>query len=349
MHSGSPLFRSADNSNTVPTPMGNGDRPPATHHTCGGACAEIPPLFQEVQLAPGSVVENMLKAGEDPNSLDAQNRPPLHHAAMFKRYDAAVALIAAGADINFSHSDQHITAVHVAARVGCTEILKLLLAAGARHDRKDQAGFRPLHHAVFYGRSEVAVKMLLEKGCDIEAKTSQGLNHLALAAMVRMPRMAHLLLEAGARVMARGDTGLTALHLATAHGASVVAHVLLAAGADPEAGDDDGDTPLDVLGTGEGMDGSNPTRENSEATWRVIRRASAYRSRAWLWPPANDDCRSTSVDGGGGGGSGTVDAKYLAIPSTCLLVQSENGIQTRRRHIFAAVIRCDGWHGCSIR
>ena len=148
--------------------------------------------------------------------------------------------------------------------------------------------------------------------------------------------------------MSRRDIGLIALHLATAHGASVVAHVLLAAGANPEAGDDDGDIPLDILGSGQGMDGSNPTKKISESTRRVLRRARAYRSRAWLWPPADDNCRSSTVDGGGGGGSGTVYAKKMAIPAARVLVGSENDFQTRWRH-FAEVLRCDGWHGCSIR
>ncbi|CAM9338731.1 unnamed protein product [Laminaria digitata] len=190
--------------------------------------------------------------------------------------------------------------------------------------------------------------MLIAKGCDMEAKTSQGLNHLALAAMVRLPRMAHLVLGAGASVMAKGDTGLTALHLATAHGASVVAGVLLAAGADPEARDDDGDTPLDVLGRGECMDGNKPTRKNAEATRRVLRRAPAYRSpRAWLWPPADDGCRSSSGGGGGGGSGSNGDAKCLTIPAACLL-RSESGFHARRRHV-TTVLRCDGRHGCPLR
>lgn len=348
MHSGSPVFQVAGNSGEIVRHGGHGVRFPA-HVNCDGSCSILPPLFYAVQKAPGSVVENLLKAGMeagvDPDQLDDENRTPLQHAANFMRYEAAVALIKGGADIDFSHKDERITAVHVAARVGCTDVLGLLLAARARHDRRDTRGFRPLHHAVFYSRSEVAVKMLIAKGCDIEAKTSQGLSYLALAAMVRLPKIAQLVIDAGASVTATGVTGLTALHLAAGHGAWVVAHVLLAAGADPEARDKDGDTPLDVLGSGEGMDGNKPARESSHATERVLCRAPAYRSpRAWLWPAADEDCRFD----GGNGGSGKGDVDVLTIPAGCLLARSESVFQARRR-LLPAMLRWDLCHGCSLR
>ncbi|CAM9338804.1 unnamed protein product [Laminaria digitata] len=55
MHSGSRPQSLVEYSNAVPRPSGNEYRPP-THHTCSGTCAEIPPLFHAVQLAPGFVL-----------------------------------------------------------------------------------------------------------------------------------------------------------------------------------------------------------------------------------------------------------------------------------------------------
>lgn len=151
--------------------------------------------------------------------------------------------------------------------------------------------------------------------------------------------MAQLVNDAGASVTATGDTDLTALHIASAHGAWVVAHVRLTAGVDLEARDDDGDSALDVLGSGEGMDGNKPTWSSSRATQRVLCRAPAYRSpRAWLWPTADEDCLTSS--GGDGDGSVKVDGHFFTVPAGCLLTRSESVFQARPRHL-PAMLRSD--------
>lgn len=77
------------------------------------------------------------------------------------------------------------TPLHMAAKNGCNEATKLLLAHGAFIEAKANNGMTPLHLAVWYSlRAEecLTVKTLLEYNADCSAKDNEGmtpLNHLS--------------------------------------------------------------------------------------------------------------------------------------------------------------------------
>ncbi|MDR3405762.1 MAG: ankyrin repeat domain-containing protein [Chthoniobacter sp.] len=136
-----------------------------------------------------------------------------------------------GADAN-AVIDQW-TALLWAAQEGHTEIVDLLLDAGANVNFADSGGFTPLKQAVGESRIET---------------------------------MEHLLLR-GADVSHRGatDGGCTALHTAAAYGRIECIRLLLLYGADVRALNDSGQTPYDVAIECEEADAAALLQSNKSA------------------------------------------------------------------------------------
>jgi hypothetical protein len=72
--------------------------------------AQTPPSAQEIQIYAGlheaaakgdaAEIARLIAAGEKPNIQDSKSRTPLHVAAFLRKYDAARALLKAGANPN---------------------------------------------------------------------------------------------------------------------------------------------------------------------------------------------------------------------------------------------------------
>jgi ankyrin repeat protein len=108
-------------------------------------------------------------------------------------------------------------------------------------------GFTALHLAIFGGQEEAA-RLLLERGADANAvSTNEAVRvpPLGTAAFVRSVPLARLLLDSGAEVNGRGEGGFTALHSAAQNGDEDLARLLLERGADPSLATDDGKLPAD--------------------------------------------------------------------------------------------------------
>ena len=77
--------------------------------------------------------------------------------------------------------------------------------------------FTPLMFAAAYGQYEV-VKILLEKGAAVDAKSAEGATPLIIATQGEHLRIMKLLLERGATVDLKANTGFTALVVAVENG-----------------------------------------------------------------------------------------------------------------------------------
>ena len=91
-------------------------------------------------------------------NIDASPVP----AVRMDLFDVAVTLISRGASVN-QHCLKKWTAVHEAAKVGCTDILQLLLAHGGNISETDQHGVTPMAVAAEYGQTEV-LEILIQNG-----------------------------------------------------------------------------------------------------------------------------------------------------------------------------------------
>jgi ankyrin repeat protein len=223
------------------------------------------------------------------NVKDPRGQTPLMFAAAFGSLEAMRLLISSGADAK-AESDTGVTALHwcagdvakvrllldqgadvnKASRIGRTpllvaagtygtlETIKLLLQKGAEVNVVDSAGFTPLNAAANVDNTAVA-KLLIEKGANLEAKTSIGQVGPALmgAAHSGNLELTRLLLAHHAdfnAISAESDGNvkngpvavgnLTALHFAVANGSAEEVKLLLDAGATVDSRDVRGMTPL---------------------------------------------------------------------------------------------------------
>ena len=97
---------------------------------------------------------------------------------------------------------------------GHTETVKLLLDKGADVNMKTDNGYTALIEASENGHIEI-VKLLLDKGADVNAKDNGGNTPLILASMCGRIEVVSMLLENGADVNATTYSGYSALRLAT--------------------------------------------------------------------------------------------------------------------------------------
>jgi ankyrin repeat protein len=131
----------------------------------------------------------------------------------------------------------------IAAGSGHEEVVRLLLDRGADVAAKTEYGWTALHWAAESGH-EAVMRLLLDQGADIAAKDERGRTALHWAAENGHEAVVRLLLDQGADIAAKDGEGRTALHWAAESGHEAVVRLLLDQGADVAANDGEGWTAL---------------------------------------------------------------------------------------------------------
>lgn len=171
----------------------------------------------------------------------------LLNAARANDIEAARAELAAGTEPNGGPSGfpDSYSPLQWAAYHGSTELMRLLLDAGADTERRDFNGDRPLLWAARAGRAE-SIAILIAAGSPVNSGADPyGLSSLHLAARRGYDEAVRALITAGAELDAVDQSNSTALYEAVLTQNARSVKLLLDVGADPNIADDIlFDTPL---------------------------------------------------------------------------------------------------------
>ena len=180
----------------------------------------------------------------------------LWNAASKNNVEKVMSLLSTGLlNINVVNRSWNTTPLHIAAKNGHKNIVKLLLERGARHDKPDNFAWYPLHRAAQsmkphnQSRQKDVVQMLLNAGAHIDQKNHCGATVLHIAASCGGKDMVRLLLDRGANPNTANDEGFTPLQQAALEGQIDVNKLLLERGADPHRANNYGNTPLHYAAT----------------------------------------------------------------------------------------------------
>lgn len=138
---------------------------------------------------------------------DANGLTLLHWAAMNCLNDAALQLIALGADINAKIRQLGNTPLYEAA-LNCDLVAMTLIVNGANVNVRNEQGKTPLHGAAVGGHVEAA-EALLDKGADLNAKDESGETPLAKTCVHGQKAVAKLLIDRGADMSSKNNEGDT--------------------------------------------------------------------------------------------------------------------------------------------
>jgi ankyrin repeat protein/cytochrome c553 len=187
-------------------------------------------LISAVRSGDTKAVEKLIKASPELLSAkDSAGVTPLQHAAGFGNLATMKFLIDKGADPNAPNkrkSTPLVWSLHDEAKV------RLLLQHGADVNAKTIDGRTALYQAATMGNAVSVMRLLLDKGADPNAKTLNGMTPLMAAARSNLEGM-RLLLQKKADVNVTNAAGASALMAAAQTGRPEAVRMLLEKGANP--------------------------------------------------------------------------------------------------------------------
>jgi ankyrin repeat protein len=183
------------------------------------ACANVAfagPIHDAARKGDLKKVQALIQS--DPSSVNSKDNmgdTPLHVAALHGEVAVAQALIAAGAEINAKNSAGPFTPDDlwgVISGANHPDPVRLLTVHGIiQADMKN--GYTPLDLAAFSVRYMPMVKLLVEKGADVNAQASSGATPLFWAVMREQKDEVQYLVDHGANVNAADAYGDTILDM----------------------------------------------------------------------------------------------------------------------------------------
>lgn len=198
-------------------------------------------------------VRELLKVKDiDVKAQDKLNTQPIHHACAFGSLDILDLLSEKGANI-LAENEAKMTPIHVAVSTGHTKLIEHsfdlvqqqhgISAIPRIIEQQNIEGQALLHLAVLSSHLQV-VKLLLERGCDVNQLMDDGETVLHIAAVTGHVEIVKLLLAHGCEVDKKNDMGRTASHKASRFGKNKIVDMLIKQNADINMRDDLQLTPL---------------------------------------------------------------------------------------------------------
>ncbi len=151
-------------------------------------------------------VASWIKRGMDPNTLDPNGMPVLHLAARDGSLDAVKVILAAGANIDRRNTAGE-SALMLAAIQGHKEVVNFLIQKEAQ---VNHPGWTPLIYAATTGKTDI-IKILLDNHAYIDSSSPNGLTSLMMAVRGGHTAAVKLLIDEDADVTVKNDVGETAL------------------------------------------------------------------------------------------------------------------------------------------
>ncbi|HEX8698580.1 MAG TPA: ankyrin repeat domain-containing protein [Myxococcaceae bacterium] len=142
---------------------------------CKASSNGTPELLLSMAAGAGDIpfLKRLLEAGANPNAVDFQ--PPLFHAST---PEAARVLLAAGAKVDARDEDGD-TVLHVYNH-HTPEFMSLLLEAGADPRAVNQDGWTALHTAVLEAKDTEVLELLVKKGAPINAVSTRPVEEMTM-------------------------------------------------------------------------------------------------------------------------------------------------------------------------
>ena len=191
------------------------------------------PLFIACQNAYVNIVKLLLERGASPNFLTPITKlTPLHAAAINGNTEIIQILIKAGAYVN---PKGLVTPISFAVSHGNFDAVVTLINEGAKiniHQSNDNVRYSPLYVACAKGYLNI-VMFLVESGAKIEIKDTNNATPLIVASIKNYSRIVEFLVNRGANVNAQTTSGDTALIYASKNSNVELVKFLLSKGADP--------------------------------------------------------------------------------------------------------------------
>lgn len=205
-------------------------------------------LIKAVESKDYKKAEILLKKGDSSNITDRKGRFPLWIAVWNNDTAMVRLLIRNDANVNqplVNKDGVSLTCIEVACQNGSTDIVKILVDRGVNVNAKGYDGHTPLRIASRNGYPDI-VKFLISKGAAIDSEGDDLATPLESAAGKGHLEIVIQLTEAGARVNHQDKDKDTPLHEAARGGYLEVVQYLLSKDADTSLKDNDGSSAEDI-------------------------------------------------------------------------------------------------------
>jgi ankyrin repeat protein len=167
-------------------------------------------FFVAIRRDDAGAVNELLRRGFDPNTIDPSGRQGLFLAVQEGSLKAAEALVAwPKTDVEW-HNAKGESPLMIACLKGYKDLVRKLIARDAAVNK---TGWTPLHYAATKGQLEI-MEILLDESAYIDAESPNRTTPLMMAAMYGTTPAVKLLLEAGADPTLRNELGLSAVDFA---------------------------------------------------------------------------------------------------------------------------------------
>ncbi|MBC5786231.1 ankyrin repeat domain-containing protein [Ramlibacter sp. USB13] len=167
-------------------------------------------FFQAIKRDDPKAINELLRRGFDPNTIDPSGRQGLFLALQEGSLKAAEALVDWPKTKVEWRSAKDESPLMIAALKGHKELVRKLIARDADVNKP---GWAPLHYAATGGHLEIML-MLLDEHAFIDAESPNKTTPLMMAAMYGSTAAVRLLLEAGADPVMRNELGMSAVDFA---------------------------------------------------------------------------------------------------------------------------------------